>query len=105
MEFIRRMPLDEYALRHAPDARTRLERVARVCDAVQHANEQGVVHSYLKPANVLVDEAGQPNVLDFGVAHAAGVGLLGSTAHTRTGQLIGTLVYMSPEQVAGVQRT
>jgi WD40 repeat protein/predicted Ser/Thr protein kinase len=101
MEFIRGLRLDEHVRRHAADTRARLELAARVCDAVQHAHEQGVVHRDLKPANVLVDETGQPKVLDFGVAHAAGGVLLGSSAHTRTGQLIGTLGYMSPEQVAG----
>jgi WD40 repeat protein/predicted Ser/Thr protein kinase len=101
MERIRGVPLDEHVRRGRLDAPGRLGLMARVCDAVQHAHEQGVVHRDLKPANVLVDEAGQPKVLDFGVAHAAGTGLLGSTAHTRTGQLVGTLGYMSPEQVAG----
>src|SRR5262245_21633670 len=101
MEFIRGLRLDEHVRRHTPDARGRLELMARVCDAVQHAHEQGVIHRDLKPANILVDETGQPKVLDFGVAHATGAGLLGSSAHTRTGQLIGTLGYMSPEQVAG----
>jgi WD40 repeat protein/predicted Ser/Thr protein kinase len=101
MEFIRGSPLDEHVHRHVPGARARLELVAAVCDAVQHAHEQGIVHRDLKPANILVEETGQPKVLDFGVAHATGGGLLGSTAHTRTGQLIGTLGYMSPEQVAG----
>jgi WD40 repeat protein/predicted Ser/Thr protein kinase len=104
MEFIRGLPLDAHARRHAADARARLALVARVCDAVQHAHEQGVVHRDLKPANILVDEAGQPKVLDFGVAHATGAGFLGSSAHTRTGQLIGTLGYMSPEQVTGDPR-
>src|SRR5437762_865163 len=69
MEFIRGLRLDEHVRRHVPDARARLELVARVCDAVQHAHEQGVVHRDLKPANVLVDETGPPKVLDFGVAH------------------------------------
>jgi WD40 repeat protein/predicted Ser/Thr protein kinase len=101
MEFIRGLPLGEYVRLRGLTAPARLELVARVCDAVQHAHERGVVHRDLKPANVLVDETGQPKVLDFGVAHATGAGLLGSTAHTRTGQLIGTLGYMSPEQVAG----
>jgi WD40 repeat protein/predicted Ser/Thr protein kinase len=104
MEFIRGLPLHEYAHRHLSDARGRLELAARVCDAVHHAHEQGVVHRDLKPANILVDETGQPKVLDFGVAHTTGAGLLGSSAHTRTGQLIGTLGYMSPEQVAGDPR-
>jgi predicted Ser/Thr protein kinase len=101
MEFIRGLPLHEYVCRHAADARARLELVARVCEAVQHAHEQGIVHRDLKPANLLVEETGQPKVLDFGVAHTTGADLLGSSAHTRTGQLIGTLGYMSPEQAAG----
>jgi WD40 repeat protein/predicted Ser/Thr protein kinase len=101
MEFIRGLRLDEHVRRHVPDVRARLELVARVCDAVQHAHDQGVIHRDLKPANILVDETGQPKVVDFGVAHATGGGVLGSTAHTRTGQLVGTLGYMSPEQVAG----
>jgi WD40 repeat protein/predicted Ser/Thr protein kinase len=101
MEFIRGLPLHEYARRHVPEVRARLDLAARVCDAVEHAHQRGVVHRDLKPANVLVDEAGQPKVLDFGVAQVTGADVLGSTAHTRTGQLIGTLGYMSPEQAAG----
>ena len=104
MEFIRGLRLDEHARRHAPGAGARLELMAQVCDAVQHAHEQGVIHRDLKPANIVVDEAGRPKVLDFGVAHATGAGHPGSSFHTRTGQLIGTLGYMSPEQVAGDPR-
>jgi eukaryotic-like serine/threonine-protein kinase len=104
MEFIHGLPLNEHVRRHAPDARAHLELIVRVCDAVQHAHEQGVIHRDLKPANILVDESGQPKLVDFGVAHATGAGFLGSSAHTRTGKLIGTLGYMSPEQVAGDPR-
>jgi WD40 repeat protein/predicted Ser/Thr protein kinase len=100
LEFIRGLPLDEYALCHALDPVARLDLLARVCDAVQHAHEQGVIHRDLKPANILVDETGQPKVLDFGVARATDADLLTTTDHTRTGQLLGTLSYMSPEQVA-----
>src|SRR5262249_61236535 len=50
MEFIRGMPLDEYARRHGLDAAARLELLARVCDAVQHAHDKGVIHRDLKPA-------------------------------------------------------
>jgi hypothetical protein len=74
--------------------------LAKVCDAVQHAHDQGIIHRDLKPGNILVDEAGQPKVLDFGVARAAD-DLRSSADRTRTGQLVGTLSYMSPEQVAG----
>jgi WD40 repeat protein/predicted Ser/Thr protein kinase len=104
MEFIRGLPLGEHVRRRGLTAPARLELIARVCDAVQHAHEQGVIHRDLKPANILVEETGQPKVLDFGVAHAAGGGLSGTTAHTRTGQMLGTLAYMSPEQVAGDSR-
>src|SRR5262249_10732495 len=101
MELIRGAPLGEYVRRQGLTAPARLELLARVCDAVEHAHQQGVIHRDLKPANILVEETGQPKVLDFGVAHATGGGLLDTTAHTRTGQILGTLGYMSPEQVAG----
>ena len=100
MEFIRGLPLDEYADRHGLDLAARAGLVARVCDAVQHAHDRGVIHRDLKPANILVDEAGQPKVLDFGVARATGADLVTVAGLTRTGQLLGTPSYMSPEQVA-----
>jgi tetratricopeptide (TPR) repeat protein/predicted Ser/Thr protein kinase len=100
MELIRGVPLDEYARRHGLDCAARLELLARVCDAVQHAHEHGVVHRDLKPTNLLVDEAGQPRVLDFGVARGLDDQLRASMAHTQPGQLVGTPWYMSPEQVA-----
>ena len=56
MEFIRGMPLDEYARSRGLDAAARLELLARVCDAVQHAHDKGVIHRDLKPGNILVDE-------------------------------------------------
>ncbi len=104
MEFIRGLRLDEHARRQGADVRTLLELMVRVCEAVHHAHEQGVIHRDLKPANILIDPAGQPKVLDFGVAHVTGAGHLDSTARTCIGQLIGTLVYMSPEQVVGDPR-
>ena len=99
LEFVRGLPLDEYAGRERLGTAARLELLARVCDAVQHAHDHGVIHRDLKPGNILVDEAGQPKVLDFGVA-LADDDLRSSTDRTRTGQLVGTLTYMSPEQVA-----
>jgi WD40 repeat protein/predicted Ser/Thr protein kinase len=99
MEFIRGLPLDEYARRHGLGAAARAGLLARVCDAVQHAHDQGIIHRDLKPANILVDGAGQPKVLDFGVARATDADLLTSGGLTQTGQLLGTPNYMSPEQV------
>ncbi len=101
MEFIRGVPLDEYARQRALSLPARLELLARVCDAVQHAHDHGVVHRDLKPANILVDETGQPKVLDFGVARAIDADLLTGVGLTQTGQLLGTPSYMSPEQVRG----
>jgi tetratricopeptide (TPR) repeat protein len=101
MEFVRGLPLDEYARLRAPALPARLELLARVCDAVQHAHDRGVIHRDLKPANILVEEAGQPKVLDFGVARATDADLLTAAGLTQTGQLLGTPNYMSPEQVTG----
>jgi predicted Ser/Thr protein kinase len=99
MEFIRGLPLDEHARLRALPLPARVEMLARVCDAVQHAHDQGVIHRDLKPANILVEENGQPKVLDFGVARATDADLVSGAGLTRTGQLLGTPSYMSPEQV------
>jgi Flp pilus assembly protein TadD/predicted Ser/Thr protein kinase len=101
MELIAGVPLDHYAREHALDACGRQELVARVCEAVQHAHEQGVIHRDLKPGNILVEPSGQPRVLDFGVARAADLGLTTGGGRTEAGQLLGTLRYMSPEQASG----
>ncbi|HKE28328.1 MAG TPA: serine/threonine-protein kinase, partial [Bryobacteraceae bacterium] len=64
-----------------------------------HAHQRGVIHRDLKPGNILVDETGQPKVLDFGVARVTDIDAQ-ATKQTELGQMIGTLAYMSPEQVA-----
>ncbi len=99
MEFIHGVPLRAYAEAHGLGTRQRLELVAKVCDAVEHAHQRGVIHRDLKPANILVDQVGQPKILDFGVARATDSDAR-ATQQTDVGQLIGTLDYMSPEQVA-----
>jgi WD40 repeat protein/predicted Ser/Thr protein kinase len=100
MEFIRGLPLDEYARARGLQPRACLELVANVCDAVQHAHDRGVVHRDLKPSNILVEESAQPKVLDFGIAHVTTADLMTLSSRTRTGELLGTINYMSPEQVA-----
>ncbi|GMV26290.1 MAG: hypothetical protein AMXMBFR58_23210 [Phycisphaerae bacterium] len=101
MELVNGPPLNVYAADHRLTRPQRLELVAKVCDAVQHAHQRGVIHRDLKPANILVNEQGHPKILDFGVARAADPENPGATLHTRAGQIIGTLPYMSPEQVVG----
>jgi WD40 repeat protein len=100
LEFIVGVALDEHGRRHGLDVTARLELLAGVCAAVQHAHDHGIIHRDLKPGNILVDETGQPKVLDFGVARATDADLRTSADRTKTGQLVGTLSYMSPEQVA-----
>ena len=98
MEFIEGQPLIEFAEERHLNLRARLELMAKICDAVNHAHQRGIIHRDLKPANILVDEAGQPKILDFGVARVTDSDTE-ATRQTDMGQLIGTLAYMSPEQV------
>ncbi len=101
MELVRGRPLTEFADAERYDVRNRLELMIKVCDAVQHAHQRGVIHRDLKPANILVEQNGQPKILDFGVARAIGGEHPLTTMHTHSGQVLGTIPYMSPEQVAG----
>lgn len=98
MELVKGVPLTEYARANGLDAYARLALFAKVCDAVHYAHEQGVIHRDLKPANILVDSTGQPKVLDFGVALLS-EGELQKNRQTSYGEVVGTLQYMSPEQV------
>ena len=99
MEYVEGVSLHEYANRAQLGLDARLRLLATICDAVQHAHEQGIVHRDLKPANILVRADGRPVVLDFGVARLTGGDERPTELLTQTGQLIGTPQYMSPEQV------
>jgi tetratricopeptide (TPR) repeat protein len=98
MEFIHGQTLCEYAAAHHLSTPARLEIMMKICDAVQHAHQRGIIHRDLKPGNILVDETGQPKILDFGVARMTDADAQ-ATRQTDLGQLVGTLAYMSPEQV------
>ena len=98
MEFIRGKTLREYVRdRHLTTAQ-RLDLMALVSEAVHHAHQRGLIHRDLKPGNIIVDETGQPKILDFGVARVTDSDMQ-ATRQTDVGQLVGTLAYMSPEQV------
>jgi len=87
-----------YAAKKDLSMKDRLVLFAKICDAVHHGHQKGVIHRDLKPDNILVDNNGEPKIIDFGVARATDADLAVTTMQTTMGQLIGTLQYMSPEQ-------
>ncbi len=101
MEFVEGHPLTAWCDEHNSSIKERLTLVARICDAVEHAHDRGIVHRDIKPDNVLVTDDGHPKVLDFGVARVTNADLNATTLVTEIGQIVGTLPYMSPEQIGG----
>ncbi|HVX13048.1 MAG TPA: serine/threonine-protein kinase [Pirellulales bacterium] len=101
MELVRGVPITEFCDQSCLTIRQRLELFVDVCEAVQHAHQKGIIHRDIKPTNVLVTlHDGTPvvKVIDFGIAKAMGQQLTEKTLFTNFAQLIGTPLYMSPEQ-------
>jgi serine/threonine protein kinase/tetratricopeptide (TPR) repeat protein len=101
MELVRGVPITEYCDQQQLSIPERLELFILVCRAVQHAHQKGIIHRDLKPSNILVtlhDGVPVPKVIDFGIAKATGQSLTDRTLHTGFHQLVGTPLYMSPEQ-------
>ena len=101
MELVRGIPITNYCDQNKLTALQRLEIFMAVCHAVQHAHTKGIIHRDLKPTNVLVtlhDGKPVPKVIDFGVAKATNQQLTEKTLFTAFAQMVGTPLYMSPEQ-------
>ncbi|MFO0860067.1 MAG: serine/threonine-protein kinase [Phycisphaerales bacterium] len=101
MELVKGLPATKYCDEQKLGIRERLEIVATVCDALQHAHQKGVIHRDIKPSNVLVatiDGRVVPKIIDFGIAKATSARLTEKTIFTEFRQMVGTPEYMSPEQ-------
>lgn len=101
MELVRGVPITEFCDQAKLTIRERLELFIDVCHAIQHAHQKGIIHRDVKPSNVLItlhDDRPVPKVIDFGVAKATNQRLTERTIYTRFAQIIGTPMYMSPEQ-------
>jgi serine/threonine protein kinase len=96
-DLIRGVSLGDWLSGAKPSPREAAGLIATIADAIHHAHQQGVIHRDLKPSNILLDDAGQPHVMDFGLAKRE----TGEITMTVDGHVLGTPAYMSPEQAAG----
>jgi serine/threonine-protein kinase len=101
LEFVPGETLQEYLERIIAEGKTMdstraREIIAKVCDALEFAHHRGMIHRDIKPANIMITDTGQVVLMDFGVAK-----MIGGKQHTATGAVVGTALYVSPEQVRG----
>ena len=101
MDYVKGVPITEYCDAIRLSVPERLQLFVQVCQAVQHAHQKGIIHRDLKPSNILVapyDDKPVPKVIDFGLAKAMNQSLTEKTLHTAHDMVLGTPLYMSPEQ-------
>jgi len=101
MELVRGIPIIEYCDQETCSTRERLDLFVKICHAIQHAHQKGIIHRDIKPSNILItlhDGDPVPRVIDFGIAKATQQELTEMTLYTQHQQFIGTPAYMSPEQ-------
>jgi serine/threonine protein kinase/WD40 repeat protein len=101
MELVRGIRITDYCNQASLSTQDRLDLFIKVCQAIQHAHQKGIIHRDIKPSNILVtlhDGVPVPKVIDFGIAKATEGRLTDATVYTQLHQFIGTPAYMSPEQ-------
>ncbi len=101
MELITGLPVTQFSDQRKLSLRRRLELFQKICHALQHAHEKGIIHRDIKPSNIMVtqfDGVVTPKVIDFGIAKAIDQSLTAETMFTSYGSMVGTPEYMSPEQ-------
>lgn len=96
MEYVEGTSLEKIIEKEKPDLETSLRLALQIAGALSEAHGKGVIHRDIKPGNILVTEPGDVKVIDFGLAKLAG-----RTVVTQTGKTMGTVAYMSPEQIKG----
>lgn len=99
MEYVRGVPLTDYARERGLSSRERLALMTRVCEVVEYAHERGIIHLDLKPSNILVDPEGRPKILDFGISQVMSIPL--PFLRDEGGPVACTPRYASPEQLSG----
>ncbi|MGA2542300.1 MAG: protein kinase [Verrucomicrobiota bacterium] len=101
MELVRGIKITEYCDQANLSTKERLDLFIKICQAIQHAHQKGIIHRDIKPSNIMVtlhDGVPVPKVIDFGIAKATEGRLTDATVYTQLHQFIGTPAYMSPEQ-------
>jgi serine/threonine protein kinase/WD40 repeat protein len=101
MELVRGIKITDFCDQNKLSTGARLDLFIKVCQAIQHAHQKGIIHRDIKPSNILVtlhDGVPVPKIIDFGIAKATEGKLTDLTVYTDLHQFIGTPAYMSPEQ-------
>jgi len=104
MEYLNALPIHHYCDQHQLTIEARIRLLMKVCDGLQHAHRKGVIHRDIKPSNVLVtdqDDQVVPKIIDFGIAKLVDHAQMEEPLQTKVGIVMGTPVYMSPEQAGG----
>lgn len=108
MEYVQGLPVDQFCKHYHLDLEARLTLFLQICSGMAYAHSRGVIHRDLKPANILVtlrDDQPIAKIIDFGIAKSTSAGTAPTQIHTRMDQILGTPIYMSPEQIATISGT